>query len=432
MKNISRISLLFIGDIAMLIASFWITLYLGFYDTLNQTIVQSHIAPFTILYTLWILVVFLFNLYDLKLSKPTLPNLRNIGQALVVCFFIGVIFFYGFSNFLIAPKINLVINIISFGLLFIAWRRFFFILFAKNFHKSVCIIAPENNLYAQELKEYIQKNPHVGYKVLQDYTHPDEFFQGQTVPETLIVAREFLHNPLFFSKLYKQNSTIIELSQAYEDFLLKIPVSLIDESWFVHKISSQENILHTSIKRIVDIVFSFIGLLAFSPFLLVSAVAIKLEDGGPILYTQIRTGKNNKPFKIYKLRSMIVTSEKQGAVWAEKNDSRITKIGAILRKTHIDELPQLFNILKGDISIVGPRPERPEFVSDLEQAIPFYNLRHTIKPGFTGWAQIKFRYARSVKDSQEKFEYDLYYIKNKNILLDFGIILKTVQIIFTH
>lgn len=432
MKNAGRISLLFIGDIAILIASFWITLYLGFYNALNQNIIESHIIPFTILYTLWVLIIFLFNLYELKLSKPTLPNLQTIGHALITCFFIGVIFFYSLPIFSIAPKINLIINIISFGFLFLVWRRVFFLIFAKNFHKQICVIAPRTNTSAQELSEFIQKNPQAGYLFVKYFEHPTHFLTSNQVCETVVVAKEFLNNPEYFTKLYKSNIQIVELSYAYEELLAKIPVELIDESWFIHKLSTQESTLYRYTKRVIDIVASIIGIIVCIPILVVAGIAIKIEDGGSIFYTQKRNGKNNITFKIIKLRTMISNSETSGAVWALKNDSRITKVGAILRKTHIDELPQLFNILRGDISLVGPRPERPEFVTELEQQIPFYHLRHTTKPGFTGWAQIKFRYARSVEDSQEKFEYDLYYIKNKNIILDLGIITKTIQIIFTH
>jgi lipopolysaccharide/colanic/teichoic acid biosynthesis glycosyltransferase len=129
---------------------------------------------------------------------------------------------------------------------------------------------------------------------------------------------------------------------------------------------------------------------------------------------------------------MRLDAEKDGAKWAGTHDPRITKVGTILRKTHLDEVPQMYNIIRGDIALVGPRAERPEFVQTLQSAIPYYYLRHTIKPGFTGWAQIKYRYARSIDDSKEKFEYDLYYLKNKSPLLDIGIVLKTLQIIFTH
>jgi lipopolysaccharide/colanic/teichoic acid biosynthesis glycosyltransferase len=171
--------------------------------------------------------------------------------------------------------------------------------------------------------------------------------------------------------------------------------------------------------------------------MLIGAVAKWAEDGGPIFIKQHRVGKHGKLFTIYKLRSMQAlnkdgSAETNGAVWATAKDPRITPVGHILRTTHLDEVPQMYNIIKGDLALIGPRAERPEFVAELEQQIPYYYLRHTIKPGFTGWAQIKYRYARSIQDSREKFEYDLYYLKNKSPLLDIGIVLKTLQIIFTH
>jgi lipopolysaccharide/colanic/teichoic acid biosynthesis glycosyltransferase len=174
-----------------------------------------------------------------------------------------------------------------------------------------------------------------------------------------------------------------------------------------------------------------------SPLLAIIILAIKIEDHGPIFIRQERYGKHGKKFKLYKFRSMIVLgadgqAETGTAVWATVNDPRVTRVGKITRKLHLDELGQMINLIKGDLTLVGPRPERSEFVAELEKQIPYYFIRHTIQPGFTGWAQIKFRYARTVMDSQEKFEYDLYYLKNRNFFLDIGIILKTVQIIFTH
>ena len=184
--------------------------------------------------------------------------------------------------------------------------------------------------------------------------------------------------------------------------------------------------------RFFEIVTSTLLIITTSPLLLIVACAIKLEDRGPVFYTQERIGHANRVFRLFKFRSMIDGAEKQGEQWAGKTDSRITHVGRIIRKLHIDELPQMINILKGELALVGPRPERPGFVRMLEEAIPHYHLRHIIKPGFTGWAQIRHHYARSIEDSHRKFEYDLYYIKNRNLFLDFGIMLKTIQIIVTH
>ena len=163
--------------------------------------------------------------------------------------------------------------------------------------------------------------------------------------------------------------------------------------------------------------------------MLISAVIIKLESRGPVIYSQERIGENNKPFKIFKFRSMRTDSEKDGPKWASEHDDRITKFGNIMRKTRIDELPQLYNVIVGQMSFVGPRPERQFFINTLEKEIPYYNLRHIVKPGLTGWAQVKYPYGASIEDSYRKLQYDLYYIKNYSLILDVLIILDTVKIV---
>jgi lipopolysaccharide/colanic/teichoic acid biosynthesis glycosyltransferase len=206
----------------------------------------------------------------------------------------------------------------------------------------------------------------------------------------------------------------------------------MDDNMTVSILSKDRNFFYKLATRFMSIFVALVVIVLTLPITLISGILIKLEDKRKIFYRQSRVGKNSEHFLIWKLQSMKQNAEANGAVWAEEKDPRITKFGKVLRKLHIDEIPQMINILKGDISLVGPRPERPEFVEKLEKEIPYYFLRHSITPGFTGWAQIKYRYARTVDDSQSKFEYDLYYLKNRNIFLDFGIILKTVQIIFTH
>lgn len=181
-------------------------------------------------------------------------------------------------------------------------------------------------------------------------------------------------------------------------------------------------------QRVLDIVLTLIGLIIGLPLILIFGILIKLEDKGPITYKQERLGKNGKKFYIYKLRSMRTDAEKHGAQWAEQDDPRITKIGKFIRKTRIDELPQLFNILKGDMSIVGPRPERPEFTKQFNDEIPGFVNRLAIKPGLTGWAQVNGGYEIS---PQEKLAEDMYYIRNRSILLDIKILLKTVKVILT-
>jgi exopolysaccharide biosynthesis polyprenyl glycosylphosphotransferase len=166
--------------------------------------------------------------------------------------------------------------------------------------------------------------------------------------------------------------------------------------------------------------------------MLLAALAIKLDSRGPVLYRQERVGLNNQPFQVVKFRSMRTDAEKDGkAVWATRNDSRVTRVGRFIRLTRIDELPQLFSVLKGDMSLVGPRPERPPFVEQLTRQIPFYAVRHSVKPGVTGWAQVRYQYGSTVEDSQEKLQYDLYYVKNHSLWMDLRILVQTVHVVLT-
>jgi exopolysaccharide biosynthesis polyprenyl glycosylphosphotransferase len=189
--------------------------------------------------------------------------------------------------------------------------------------------------------------------------------------------------------------------------------------------------LQQALVRAFDVVVSVLLLVPAIPLLLLAAAAIRLEDGwrAPILYRQQRVGRYNEVFELLKLRSMRENAEQTGAVWAVPDDPRITRVGSFIRKTRIDELPQLVNVLRGDMSFVGPRPERPEFVEQLAKAIPYYRGRHAVKPGITGWAQLCYPYGASEKDALEKLQYDLFYVKNRSLLFDFAILVQTVEVI---
>lgn len=210
----------------------------------------------------------------------------------------------------------------------------------------------------------------------------------------------------------------------------RIPISYINQIWFLENINEQQKILYDKLKDIFDFIAALAILIVSLPLWLIIAFLIKWESAGPVFYIQERVGKNKRLFRLIKFRSMVQSAEKNGAVWAAESDPRVTKIGSFLRKTHLDEVPQMLNIIQGDISLAGPRPERTEFVRDLEKKIPHYNIRHIIKPGFTGWAQVNFRYARTPMDTYTKFQYDLYYLKNRSIVLDVAILLKTLNLFF--
>ena len=212
----------------------------------------------------------------------------------------------------------------------------------------------------------------------------------------------------------------------------KVRLDVLNPSWFIFSEGFHRGRLHTVLERLFDI-FASLGLLLLTlPVMLLTILAIKLEDGSraSILYRQTRVGRYGKGFSVLKFRSMREDAEREGkAVWAMKNDSRVTRVGAVIRKTRIDELPQILNVLRGEMSFVGPRPERPEFVSRLSETIPYYRERHTLKPGITGWAQLCYPYGSSEQDAVEKLQYDLYYIKNHTLLFYLAILLQTVEVI---
>lgn len=210
----------------------------------------------------------------------------------------------------------------------------------------------------------------------------------------------------------------------------KIDITLLKPGWMLFSDGFKYSKRRLIAKRFFDLALASLFVFVLWPFMLLTALAVRLESPGPILYHQQRVGLNGKPFRIYKFRSMRQDAEVGGkAVWAQKNDSRITRVGAFIRNTRLDELPQLYNVLAGSMSFVGPRPERPEFVSDLAQQIPFYDMRHKVKPGLMGWAQLKYPYGASVEDAKNKLQYDLYYTKNHSFLMDMLIMIQTVEIV---
>ena len=217
----------------------------------------------------------------------------------------------------------------------------------------------------------------------------------------------------------------------YERLAMRLPIDLIEDQWLLLADGFDLNVTGSMkrLKRIFDVVFSALLLVTTLPILLITAIAVRLESPGAIVYTQRRVGLHNKEFTVYKIRSLRSDAENDGAVWAQKNDARVTRIGKFIRKTRIDELPQLINVLKGDMSVIGPRPERMEFVQELEEKLPYYQVRHTVKPGITGWAQVCYPYGASLEDSRYKLEYDLYYIKNLSALLEIKIVLKTIGVV---
>jgi sugar transferase (PEP-CTERM system associated) len=235
-------------------------------------------------------------------------------------------------------------------------------------------------------------------------------------------------DPLLRMKL--RGEVVIEESASfYERMAGRISTEMLRPSWLIFSGNSRRMLIYKRARILLDAVFALIGLVLSLPVMALTAIAIKLDSRGPVFYIQERVGLYNKVFKIIKFRSMHTDAEAGGPVWAGEADPRVTRVGRVIRKLRIDELPQFVNVIRGDMTFIGPRPERPEFVEGLEREIPFYSQRHLVKPGLTGWAQVRYPYGASVEDAMQKLQFDLYYIKNQSPVLDAIIIFETVRIV---
>ncbi len=242
------------------------------------------------------------------------------------------------------------------------------------------------------------------------------------LPETVL-------EPLMHARL--RGAVVLDVVDFYEYYFLRVPIFHVADGWFVHTEGFQliHHDIALNLKRFIDLVLAVAILLAAAPVMLAAALAVKIDSNGPVLYRQRRVGQGGRAIVISKFRTMFTDAETEGAKWASRNDPRVTRVGRWLRLTRIDELPQLWNVLRGEMSCIGPRPERPEFTQQLEKSIPYYELRHLVPPGITGWAQVMHPYGASEDDARRKLEYDLYYIKNYSLVLDLMIALKTIRVV---
>lgn len=298
----------------------------------------------------------------------------------------------------------------------------------RNITRKIFIFSEEKNPLIDE----IRLNENIGYRIVKEKSTFNYEEIVNIKPDALIVDEL---NEEVFSKIYdliKNNISVYTVNTFYEETFRKVPIETLAINDVVKYIGGSQPIL-LLIKRFLDIVISISFLVILLPVFLIIYVLVKISSDGPALIKQKRVGKNDEEFILLKFRSMYKDSEKDGAVWTkdDRTDTRITPFGRILRKSHLDEIPQLINILKGEISLVGPRPERPEFTKTLGKDIAYYDLRHSVKPGLTGWAQVNYRYGASVEDTKEKLKFDFYYIKNRSVFFDILIILKTFAMVLT-
>ncbi|MEK7150443.1 MAG: sugar transferase [Patescibacteria group bacterium] len=436
--------LLFLGDILIFTLALWLSLSirnLGFPTSIEF---YNHLTPFSFIFLTWLFSFFVAGLYEKHtvMLKGRLPNI--ILKTQIFNSIIAALFFYLIPYFGIAPKTILFIYLFVSFILILLWRIYGESLFGfKEREKAILIGSGEE---MRDLKLEVNNNSRYNMEFISsiDLDKTDSLdFQDEILDRIYaegvsIIVIDLLNKKvepilphlynLIFSKI-----KFVDMHKIYEDIFDRVPLSLLKYNWFLENMSFAPKIGYDSLKRGMDMALSLIlGIISLIvyPFVI---LLIKLDDGGPIFISQERMGQNNKIIKILKFRSMSVNDD--GLAEKEK-EQKITRFGGFLRKTRIDELPQLWSILKGDMSLVGPRPEMPSLVKLYEKDIPYYHIRHLIKPGLSGWAQIYHhtppKFDAGCDETKTKLSYDLYYIKNHSFLLDFKIILKTLKALLSR
>lgn len=425
-----RHSVLFLGDILALCLSFALMVLLRFDLGTQLELVILQAKLFAGIFVVWLIVFFIFDLYTRSRLNPNPQNIGMLLLAMLINTGVAILFFYVSPHAGITPKTNLVILSLSALLFLIVWRRLFYLLFTKTFSRTIGLLGESALMH--KLHTELEKHEHLGKPL---------FLSEKNISSSSkidLVVAEKIHSDHLLEISLSLGAQPVSLSHAYQLLFAKMPLELMSEEKALTILGTKKRSGGVEILyRLFECLVAILVLIFMLPFLLIAILAISLEDGKPWFIAQKRNGKHQSVFTMYKLRTMKAlapdgSAETKGVQWAGKKDPRITRVGKVLRKLHLDEVPQMWNVLRGELAFIGPRPERPEIVAGLEKEIPYYFLRHTIKPGFTGWAQIKFPYARTVDDSREKFEYDLYYLLHRDPLLDVGILVKTIQIIFTH
>jgi len=395
--------------------------------------------------------MYLLDLYNFKLSQTWGEMLFALAVAIgFVCIGIGLLS-YAIPKFGVAGKMYY-LSILIASLFLLLWRLAFELYITRYASKENILIVGTGEV-ARQVGEEVRKRNRLGFHlvgfinapprrnnstvvdagdVLGDSAQMDRIIDHHDVDKIVVAITERRGEyPVKEMLALRVNGCqVVEWPGFFEKLSGRIPIDSLAPSFFIFNEGFRKSRILLSIRRAANAVAAAVLLVLLLPVFVVVAVLIKLDSPGPVIYSQIRVGQKNKPIRIYKFRSMRNDAEKNGdAVWAVENDPRITRIGRLLRKTRIDELPQLFNILIGELDFVGPRPERPEFVEKLQSLIPYYALRHTVKPGLTGWAQVMFHYGGTIDESKEKLQYDLFYIKNMSFKLDLLILFHTFKIV---
>ena len=436
--------LLLLGDIVIFTVSLWLSLLVRFGEVPSGQLFSDLLLPFSILFVIWCLVFFIAGLYEKHtiIFKRRLPT--RIINTQIFNSFLAVVFFYFVPYFGVTPKVILFIYIVISLTLISIWRIYGEKLFGLKVKEPAMILGrgPELSLLFQE----VNNNPRYGLDFVSffdlDRDNLSDFQKdiiGKINSSNISVVVLDLQNEnlkknlSYFYDLLFSKIRFVDINSLYEDIFDRVPLSLVGYNWFLENVSLSQNVAYDAFKRVTDAAFAFVlGLisLVFYPFIY---LAIKLDDRGPVFIIQERIGKKNKLVRFIKFRTMSFNDNESTE---NKKDNRITRVGGFLRKSRLDELPQLWNVWKGDLSLIGPRPELPALAKIYEKEVPYYNVRHLIPPGLSGWAQLYHEnhphQGANVEETKNKLSYDLYYVKNRSLGLDFKIALKTIMALLSR
>lgn len=448
-KNVIKKLILIMGDFIALWGMLFFTLLIRYYHQADWNFYQLfklHILPFSFIFTAWLILFGSFGLYELKFMKNSKHFLYRLLHAMAANTVLAIVILYLFP-FEIEPRRNLfIITAISTAFIFL-WRYIFNIIIIRKPSSRILFFGINPEVISL-VNDWLLLHPQFGHKPVGFISNGEAVTASLPLPhfpleennisqivqktatDTIIISREIKENKKLAKILFQViplGVGVVEFSAFHEMLTGKIPSSLIQEMWFLENLVGIKKSSYEFFKRGLDMLIAvFLGIP--SAFILpLVALAIKLDSSGPIFYTQKRVGRHGKEFSLIKYRSMMVDADKMRGLKGQSFDPRHTRVGLFLRKRYLDELPQIFNVLRGDMSFVGPRPERPAYVADLKQKIPFYETRFLVQPGLTGWAQVNMENDASVEDAPEKMQYDLYYIKNRSFVLDLLIILRTIS-----
>lgn len=450
MSSNSKQLTLLLGDVGLLYLALFLAITLRHNFQIANEQWASHWPLFTAVFFVWLVIFYLNGLYNLRQAKNNLEFFGSFLTAVSFNLIIAIIFFYAANLPQLSPKTILALLVAIYLPLFTLWRLLLHFLLGASALKTRLIFIGLNQ-EAVELINVFFINPQLGYETAAVICE-NECLLRPALPTTITLYRSLEELPKLIEEksvdtvilatlgederinrlLYETvlgRVNVLNSASFFEDITHRVPLSTLSEGWFLENLKERQKNSYDWFKRLTDVILAIVVGAIFLTLLPFLALLIFLFDRGPIFYRHERAGRNGQPFTIYKLRTMIPQAEKNGAQFTQINDPRITKIGRLLRLTRLDELPQIWNIFNNEMSFIGPRPERPQFVSELQKMMPYYSARHLVKPGLTGWSQVSYGYADTLEGNLIKLQYDLFYIKNRSFLLDCVILLKTVNTI---